>query len=66
MAAIARTAGAAATAMEALMHAADITATSSQEEATIDRPLTTREDTTRYLTRPLIKKQTKFIMTLIY
>lgn len=59
MAAIARTAGATATAMEALMHAADITATSSQEEATIDRPLTTREDTTRYLTRPLCIKLEK-------
>lgn len=50
VAAIARTAGATATAMAAPMHAVDTVVTSNQEEATIDRPLTTREDTTRYLT----------------
>lgn len=43
-----RVAGAIAIAMEVLTHAVDIAVTSSQEEATIDRLLTTKEDTTRF------------------
>lgn len=50
MAAITRTVGETATAMEALIHAvADITAASSQEEVIIALPRTARGDTTRYL-----------------
>ena len=46
-AAITRTGGATATVTEALRHVVDTAATSSQEEATIARLLTTKEDTTR-------------------
>lgn len=49
MAAITRTGGATATVTEALMHEVDITAVSSQGEATEPHPLTTKEDTTRYV-----------------
>lgn len=49
VAAITRTGGATATVTEALMHEVDITAVSSQGEATELHPLTTKEDTTRYL-----------------
>lgn len=50
VAAITRTAGATATAMEALMAAVDTAVASPQEEATIDQRSTAREATTRYIT----------------
>lgn len=58
VAAITRTVGAAAaTAMEALTHAADTTAPSKQGEATTALPPTTREDTTRYAPSSLTFKR---------
>lgn len=53
-----RVAGAIAIAMEVLTPAVDIAVTSSQEEATIGQPLTTKEDTTRFFVSILQYKTT--------